>query len=96
MFAVFTKIAWLILQPSSLIVIAMGVGMWHLFRQRIAEARRWLAASIATLVVLLSSARRRMVAIRVRYRVIAAMCDRFPSATIFVNSSTATTYTPGC
>ena len=53
-------------------------------------------AVIATLVVLLSSARRRMVAIRVRYRVIAAMCDRFPSATIFVNSSTATTYTTGC
>ena len=53
-------------------------------------------AAIAALVVLLSAARRRVVAIRVWYRVIAALCDRCPSATIFVNSSTAATYTTGC
>ena len=53
-------------------------------------------AVIATLVVLLGSARRRVVAIRVWYRVVAAMRDLFPSATIFANSSEEATYATGC
>jgi transposase len=52
-------------------------------------------AVIVTLVVLLGSVRRRVVGIRVWYRVVAAMRDLFPSATIFANSSEEATYATG-
>ena len=53
-------------------------------------------AVIATRLGLLGSARRGVVAIRVWHRVVAAMHDSFPSATICVNSSAAATYATGC
>ena len=49
-------------------------------------------AVIATLVVLLASARRGVVAVRVWYRGVAAMRGSFLSATISVNSPAAATY----
>jgi len=56
-----------------------------------------LPAVIATLLDLLGSARRRLVAISPLWRVVAAMRGWFPSATtIFVNSSAAATCTTGC
>ena len=56
-----------------------------------------LPAVIATLLVLLGSARRCFVAIRASFRVIARMRGWFPSATtICVNSSAAATCTTGC
>jgi len=51
---------------------------------------------ITTLLVLLGVARRRVVAIGVSDRVMAAMFDSFPSSTIFVNSSAEATYATGC
>ena len=53
-------------------------------------------AVIATLFVLLGSARRRVVAIGVSYRVMAAMGDSRPSATTSVNSSAEAIYATGC
>ena len=53
-------------------------------------------AVIATLLVLLGSVRRRVVAIGVSYRVMVAMRDLFPSVTIFVNASAEATYATGC
>ena len=56
-----------------------------------------LSALIATLLVLLSAARRRSVAIAASCRVIAAMRGWFPFATTnVVNSSAAATCTTGC
>jgi IS5 family transposase len=52
-------------------------------------------AVIATLLVLLASARRHVVAIGDSYRVTAAMRDAFTFVTIFVNWSAATTYATG-
>ena len=53
-------------------------------------------AVIATLVVLLGSVRRGVIAIRGWYRVVAAPRDSSASATICVNSSAAGTYATGC
>ena len=47
MFALFTKVSWLVLQPSSLIAMALLVGLALLWRDRIGAARRWLGGGIA-------------------------------------------------
>ena len=51
MFALFTKIAWIILQPSSLICIANGIGLWQLRRGQVAPAYRWLLGAFAALLI---------------------------------------------
>ena len=51
MFAFFTKIAWILLQPSSLIGIAIGIGLWQLRRGRVQPAYRWLLGAAVALVV---------------------------------------------
>ena len=51
MFAVFTKIAWIVLQPSSLIAIAAMFGLWRLRQGRHQAARRWLAGATAALLI---------------------------------------------
>ena len=75
----------------------LGLIMRHLIgvgTARGLQGRR--PAVIATLLVLLGSARRRVVALGVSYRVMAAMGDSLPSATIFVNSSAEAIYATGC
>ena len=75
----------------------LGLIMRHLIgvgTPRGLQGRR--PAVIATFLVLLGCTRRRLVAIRVWYRLLAALCDWFPSAPILVNLSAATTYTTGC
>ena len=51
MFALFTKVSWLVLQPSSLIAMALLVGLALLWRDRIGAARRWLGGGIAALLI---------------------------------------------
>ena len=51
MFAVITKIAWTLLQPSSLLAFAAGVGIRQLRRGRPVSAFRWLAGAFTALLV---------------------------------------------
>jgi uncharacterized SAM-binding protein YcdF (DUF218 family) len=50
-FAFVAKIAWSLVQPSSLIIAAFGVGLWKLNRDQAAPARRWLMGSMAALLI---------------------------------------------
>lgn len=52
MFAIVTKILWLVLQPSALILLAIIVAVVHAWRNRTTRARRWLTG--ATIALLLA------------------------------------------
>ncbi len=51
MFAVFSKVAWLLLQPSALIAMALVWGLWRLRRGQVIAARRWLTGGVVALLV---------------------------------------------
>ena len=51
MFALFTKVAWLLVQPSSLIAAALVVGVVLLCRGRLIAGRRWLVSAVVALLV---------------------------------------------
>ncbi len=51
MFAFFTRIAWLLLQPSSLMIGAVVVGLLLVRRGRAKAASRWLTTAIIALLV---------------------------------------------
>ena len=51
MFALSTKVAWLLLAPSTLIAIAMLYGLWLLRRGYHPAAQRWLSGAVAALFI---------------------------------------------
>jgi uncharacterized SAM-binding protein YcdF (DUF218 family) len=51
-FAVFTKLAWMVLQPSSLIIGALFVGVVLLWRRRFLAARRWMTGALLALFLI--------------------------------------------
>ncbi len=51
MFAIFTKYAWLLLQPSSLIAAALAVALWRVQQADLRAARRWLSGALAGLLL---------------------------------------------
>ena len=51
MFAIITKFAWLLLQPSSLIAAALAFGLWRVRQANLIAARRWLSGALAALLV---------------------------------------------
>jgi uncharacterized SAM-binding protein YcdF (DUF218 family) len=51
-FALLTKIAWTLMQPSSLLVLAMLIGIWQLQCGRLVVARRWLVGAVAALLIM--------------------------------------------
>jgi uncharacterized SAM-binding protein YcdF (DUF218 family) len=55
-FAYLTKFLWLFVQPSSLIVLAMMIALWHARRGRLEATRRWLTGAVAAMLILGSSA----------------------------------------
>jgi len=50
MFALTTKIGWMVLQPSSLLALAFAVGLWRLRQRRSVAAMRWLSGAFIALL----------------------------------------------
>jgi uncharacterized SAM-binding protein YcdF (DUF218 family) len=51
MFAIFTKYAWLFLQPSSLIAAALAIALWRVRQANLISVRRWLSGALAALLL---------------------------------------------